>query len=223
MQAGSDFCCDKVMKKMGVVNIQGSSLLLSFLVERSKTVKNRIVELSIQLFESKGFSETSIQDVVDALGVTKGTFYYYFDSKEQLLMDIHSKYIDELLLKQQKLFADPDKTYTDKLFGTIELLVKEIKLNGHMARVFFREMRNLNQENITVIKKKREEFRLNLQKIIELGIENGEFRQDLRADMITFGILGMCNWSYNWFNPDGPVSEQELIKTFMEMVLHGIS
>lgn len=185
-------------------------------------MKQRIVELSIQLFESKGFSETSIQDVVDALGVTKGTFYYYFESKEQLLMDIHSKYIDELLQMQQEIIASTNKNYQEKLFAIIELLLKQIKTHGHMARVFYRELRNLSPENIHIIKDKREEFRLQLQSIIELGMKNGEFRQDLKADMVTFGILGMCNWSYNWFNPDGPVSDDELTKTFIEMVLNGI-
>jgi TetR/AcrR family transcriptional regulator, cholesterol catabolism regulator len=185
-------------------------------------VKHKIVEQSIELFELKGFSETSIQDVVDALGVTKGTFYYYFDSKEQLLMDIHSKYIDELLIKQQQILDHPSKDYKTKLFENVELLLKQIKTHGRLARVFFREMRNLNQDHVMEIKEKRERFRLNLQKIIELGIENGEFRQDLKADIVTFGILGLCNWSYNWFNPNGPVSDDELTEIYIEMILRGI-
>lgn len=185
-------------------------------------MKNKIVEQSIQLFELKGFSETSIQDIVDALGVTKGTFYYYFDSKEQLLMDIHSKYIDELLIEQHKILDDQNKDCKTKLFETVELLLKQIKTHGHMARVFFREMRNLNEENVKVIKQKREEFRLNLQKIVQIGRDTGEFRKDLRADIVAFGILGICNWSYNWFNPNGVVTEQELTETFIEMVLKGI-
>ncbi len=51
-------------------------------------MKEKIIEKAIELFEKKGFSTTSIQDIVDELGVTKGSFYYYFSSKEQLLMDI---------------------------------------------------------------------------------------------------------------------------------------
>ena len=65
---------------------------------RGHKVKEKITAQSIRLFEKKGFTETSIQDIVDSLGVTKGTFYYYFSSKEELLMDIHLGYIDELLV-----------------------------------------------------------------------------------------------------------------------------
>ena len=46
-------------------------------------MKQKIKNTSISLFEQKGFAETSIQDIVDSLGVTKGTFYYYFASKEE--------------------------------------------------------------------------------------------------------------------------------------------
>ena len=49
------------------------------------SVKEKITEQSIRLFEKKGFSETSIQDIVDSLGVTKGTFYYYFSGSNSLI------------------------------------------------------------------------------------------------------------------------------------------
>ncbi|GGE12451.1 TetR family transcriptional regulator [Marinithermofilum abyssi] len=186
-------------------------------------VKKKIVEQSIQLFEMKGFSETSIQDIVEALGVTKGTFYYYFDSKEQLLKDIHLTYIDDLLKLQEQIIGNSDMNYKTKLFETVKLLITQIKVTGRPARVFHREMMHLKPESVSMVKQKRKMFRLNMQKIIESGIESGEFRKDLRADLVTFAILGMCNWSYNWFDPNGPVTDEELVKTYMETLLNGIS
>lgn len=185
-------------------------------------MKNEIVKKSIEMFESKGFTETSIQDIVDALGVTKGTFYHYFTSKEQLLMDIHFQYIDTLLRKQQLILEDASKDYKTKLHDNIHLLITGIATHGQEGRVFFREIRNLNPDNLIIIKKKRDEFRFNFQKVIELGIKNGEFRRDLRSDMVAFGILGMCNWSYYWYNPEGVVPEYELIHTYLEVAINGI-
>ncbi|MFM1652589.1 TetR/AcrR family transcriptional regulator [Brevibacillus sp. B_LB10_24] len=186
-------------------------------------MKNKIIEQSISLFELKGFSQTSIQDVVDRLGVTKGTFYYYFESKEQLLMDIQLQYIDDLLAKQEQILLQPDKDWKTKMFEVVALLIKHIRTQGRIARIFYRELRHLNEENYMIIRKKRREFRKNLQKIIEQGIENREFRPDLRADLVTFAILGVCNWSNRWYKPDGPVPEDELIRTYMEMLLNGIA
>lgn len=186
-------------------------------------MKKKIIEKSIELFEMKGFSETSIQDVVEALGVTKGTFYYYFDSKEQLLMNIHRMYIDELLNLQKQIIENRGMNQKTKLFETVKLLITQIKVTGRSARVFFREMMHLKPESAGIIKQKRKKFRLNIQTIIESGIKNGEFKPNLQADLVTFAVLGMCNWSYNWFDPEGPVADEELVKAYIDTLLNGIA
>ncbi|MGE5703956.1 MAG: TetR/AcrR family transcriptional regulator [Clostridia bacterium] len=185
-------------------------------------MKDKVVAVSIALFEKKGFSETSIQDIVDELGLTKGTFYHYYSSKEQLLMDIHLRYIEDLLQAAQQIVDDPDSESVAKLQAIIRLLIKQIRTNGQEGSVFFREMRNLTGDNFQQIKVKRDQFRFHFQTIIEQGMETGAFRRDLRADMVALGLLGMCNWSYSWFDPEGAVNEDELSAIYMEMALKGI-
>lgn len=185
-------------------------------------MKDKITKQSILLFENKGFSETSIQDIVNELGVTKGTFYYYFSSKEQLLMEIHHQYITSLLKRQQGIISDDDMSAKEKLIEIISLIITDIANNGPSARVYFREMRHLTDENIENIKGKREQFRLNVENVVRKGIEQKEFKKDLRTDIITFGILGVTNWSYNWFKPEGEVSPQELGQVYADMILTGI-
>jgi AcrR family transcriptional regulator len=187
-----------------------------------RAVKEKITEQAIRLFEKKGFSETSIQDIVDALGVTKGTFYYYFSSKEELLMDIHLRYIDDILSLQEKILEDEQKSCKEKLFDIVFILISNIKSKGASAKIFFREMRNLNEERLSKIIPKRDKFRFNLEKVVTDGIKKGEFRSDIDASIVTFGILGIANWSYNWFNPSGSRSEQEVSEIFIEMILKGI-
>jgi TetR/AcrR family transcriptional regulator, cholesterol catabolism regulator len=185
-------------------------------------VKEKITEQSIRLFEKKGFSETSIQDIVDSIGVTKGTFYYYFSSKEELLMDIHNRYIDELLAIQEKILFDKSKSSKEKLSDIILMLIRSIKSQGPSAKVFFREMQNLSDERLAEIIPKRDQFRLNIQKVLEEGTEQGEFRHDLNIPIVTFGILGMANWSYQWFNPEGSMTEKEVSDIYMNMIFKGI-
>ncbi|URT68702.1 TetR/AcrR family transcriptional regulator [Cytobacillus firmus] len=185
-------------------------------------MKEKITEKSIRLFDQKGFSETSIQDIVDSLGVTKGTFYYYFSSKEQLLMDIHLRYIDDMLANQQEILGEESKSCKDKLLSIVQMLLGNIKTQGASAKVFFREMRNLSEESLSEIIPKRDQFRLNIEKLIEEGKQNGEFRANLHSPIIAFGILGVTNWSYQWFNPEGSISDREVAEIFTEMILKGI-
>ncbi|ASN05334.1 TetR/AcrR family transcriptional regulator [Virgibacillus necropolis] len=186
-------------------------------------MKNELTKQSILLFEKKGFNQTSIQDIVNALDVTKGTFYYYFASKEQLLMDIHHDYITNLLKRQYGILDDEHLTQKEKLMKIIHLLITDIADQGPSARVFFREIRYLSDENIETIKQKRNQFRLNIQKVIEEGSKLGEFHNELRADMLSFGILGVTNWSYNWYKTNGEVSPDELTKIYADMILTGIA
>lgn len=184
-------------------------------------MKAKIKQESILLFEKKGFSETSIQDIVEALGVTKGTFYYYFQSKEELLMDIHLGYIDDLLERQQKIIASGTKS-RDILVGIVELLIGDIEEHGPSGRVFFREMRHLGEANAEEVKRKRERFRLEIEGLIRKGIQESEFRSGIQPDIAAFAILGVTNWSYQWFHPGGAIPADRLAEIFSDMVLNGI-
>ncbi|GGN52361.1 MULTISPECIES: TetR/AcrR family transcriptional regulator [Oceanobacillus] len=185
-------------------------------------MKSEIVKQSILLFEKKGFSTTSIQDIVDELDVTKGTFYYYYSSKEQLLMDIHEEYITKLLEAQYEIINRSYTSYKDQLIEIIRLIITDIVENGSSARVFFREMRHLSEKHIKIIKEKRKQFRLNIESIVEEGIKHGEIRDDLRPDMISFGIVGITNWSYNWYKTEGEVTPEQLVSIYSKMILTGI-
>ncbi|MGB6408069.1 MAG: TetR/AcrR family transcriptional regulator [Planococcus donghaensis] len=185
-------------------------------------MKNKIKQTSILLFEKKGFTETSIQDIVGELGVTKGTFYYYFGSKEQLLMDIHIGYIDKLLERQRAIRQEYPSSRM-KLEQLIALLIADIANHGPSGKVFFREMRHLDKDNAVKVKKKRESFRKNLEEIISEGIAKQEFREGLEPEMVAFAILGVTNWSYQWFNPSGKVSADQLAQIYSDLILHGIA
>lgn len=184
-------------------------------------MKKELVTESINLFVEKGFSATSIQDIVDTLGVTKGSFYYHFKSKEALLMDIHLQYIDDLL-RRQKMIIEHEKTAKDQIVKMVELIIHDIEEQGAIGRVYYREIRHLTPENAATIRGKRAEFRDNIEKILKAGIDSGEFRKNLEPKMITFAILGITNWSYQWFNPKGNLSVQELAKMYTDFILNGI-
>ena len=185
-------------------------------------MKEVIASHSVKLFEQKGFSETSIQDITNSVGVTKGTFYYYFASKENLLMDIHLQYICDLLEKQRAILQTV-KGYRSQLGEIVALILYDMKYRGAHGRVYFREMRNLTSEHAEKIKGKREEFRRNIACLIKDGMQAGEFQQQLHPEITSLAILGMTNWSYQWFDPQGEMSVEELAELYIEFIFNGIA
>lgn len=185
-------------------------------------MKEQILDTCTRLFEQKGFSETSIQEIVEELGVTKGTFYYYFTSKEQVLVMIHRKYIDSLLEQQQIIMEKAGLSNREKLRALIYLLLKNIEPLGDSARVFYREFRNLNEKHMAEVRKKRNQVRFAFQEVIEAGMESGEFKPNLVPEIVTLGILGACNWTYQWYKPDGTHSTKEISSIYSDMICQGI-
>jgi AcrR family transcriptional regulator len=184
-------------------------------------MKTKLIEQSLLLFEKQGFAETSIQEIVEACQVTKGTFYYYFKSKAELLLDIQLEYINDVIREQTVILSSPLQSSL-KLKQMIALLVGKIKTDGPNARIFFREMRHLPEEDLKLILEKRDQIRLNLTLVIKEGMKSGTFVTHLHPDFVTFAILGMCNWSYSWFDPKGPEPEETLIQTYIDLLLNGM-
>lgn len=185
-------------------------------------MKDKITKVSIELFQRKGFTETSVQDICDTLGVTKGTFYHYFTSKEELLLDIHLGYIESILRQQELILNDSGINWMTKLYDVVYMLLHSIEGQGASARVFFREMQNLSEERLVEVIPKRTQFRVNIESLLRQGVGSGEFRKDLDVEIAALGILGMTNWSYQWFHPNGRLSDKEVASVFVDMVLQGI-
>ena len=185
-------------------------------------MKGKIIQAAIDLFDEKGFKETSIEDITNNIGATKGTFYYYFKSKQELLKDIHLSHILDLLQKQEEIIQDPSKSNYQKLYDIIYLIISRIRTKGKSARIIFREMRHIKEVDLEQIKGKRRDFRLNVQSLLEDGIAKGHFKNNVRADILAFSILDMVNRTYYWYNPDGEISEEELVDYYLDIILNGI-
>jgi hypothetical protein len=61
------------------------------------------------------------------------------------------------------------------------------------------------------------------QKILREGVENGEFRPELDIQVASYGLLGMLNWAYKWYDPQGRLSVQEVSEQFTALALAGLA
>jgi AcrR family transcriptional regulator len=185
-------------------------------------LREEMIQAAEQLFYQHGYTKTSVQDIATAAGVTKGSFYYYFQGKEDLLFLIHDDYISHVLATAQGIESSPDSALQklDKImYDIIKGMGQGVRPN---ANVFLHEIKHLQPEHKLITKEKRTEYHRLVSRIIEQGMNSGEFRQDLDPKMVTFALLGMCIWTCQWMRPDGARRPEEIAATFAKLFLDGL-
>ncbi|MDR0851125.1 MAG: TetR/AcrR family transcriptional regulator [Clostridiales Family XIII bacterium] len=88
-------------------------------VKEGKERRNEILDAAGALFASKGYDKATVNDILDAVKIGKGTFYYYFKSKEEVLDAIISRRGDEGIAAAEKIAATPALTAQEKLLKVI--------------------------------------------------------------------------------------------------------
>lgn len=119
--------------------------------------KAEILDTAERLFATKGYAQTTILDILNEIGIAKGTFYYYFKSKEEVMNSIISRIVDERVVIAKKIANDPKLPAIQKMLNIIvsmcitndEENVKLIEQAYHLRNAEMREC-NLIQVMIQV-------------------------------------------------------------------------
>lgn len=186
-----------------------------------KTLKQRIVEASLILFQQDGYHGVTVDRIVEYIGASKGGFYHYFKSKDELLYEIHDVFISYVIKQSQQAYDQYD-TPIMKLCAMIHTLSEVFDVyQGHIT-VFYEESGSLPEMYRERINSKRYQYRGILQKVIEEGQQTNDFRSELPSTIVTMAIVGMINWTYKWYKQSGPLTMTEITDVFTDMILRSI-
>ncbi|MFB6468314.1 TetR/AcrR family transcriptional regulator [Cytobacillus sp. Hz8] len=86
--------------------------------------KQHVINIAHQLFINKGFQSTSIQDILEYSGISKGTFYNYFPSKNELLKEIFKTIFEEFEMERNQLLIGQDPSDIEIFINQVELQMK---------------------------------------------------------------------------------------------------
>jgi AcrR family transcriptional regulator len=180
-----------------------------------------LYDAALNLFYERGYDASSVNDIVAEAGLTKGAFYHYFSSKEELLGVVVNRYLD-LLTPSLVDIRDARLPATIALNRVFEELLKAVADYRTELSVFFEEWRHLPPQIATVTKKKRDHVEDVLHDILQRGVETGELRMSTSPRMAAFAIFGMCGWTQYWWDPKGPIDVSQLAALFSDMIASGV-
>lgn len=177
----------------------------------------RICKHAAAVFNEKGYRVATIEDVARAAATTKGGIFHYFSTKEELLYAILHRYMEDALscaVRDIEGATDP----RDRLRRFVRSHVSYYRDNFHESRLLLREVEALSGKYLSVLHGMQRRYLGFLTETIKQLVP--AYADDKnRIKVLTFSLIGMCNWPFTWFNPDGPVKAEQIAETICEIFL----
>ncbi|WP_162462947.1 TetR/AcrR family transcriptional regulator [Paenibacillus psychroresistens] len=152
--------------------------------------KKQILEAAIKCFADKGYQATSIQEIADSLGIAKGSLYFYFKSKEDLLVSICKYYFERIVVKFWETMEDPHLTPREKLIRQVIDSYEQFVGHSDFVKVLMKERFEVNQEiHELIFSLRAQQLSGNQQCIVELY---GEEIRPVSYDVATI-FISMIN------------------------------
>ena len=151
--------------------------------------KDYILSRGMNIMRDRGYNGTSVKDIVSAAGIPKGSFYSYFESKEDFAVKALDKYFKEFIDEVITVLNDTSKSNKERLIAHYENRVKvmltrpEFK-NGCIANSLGDEMGNHSESIRQAIIKKESFVKKKLTEIVQKGQEKGEINNQLAAESL---------------------------------------
>lgn len=151
--------------------------------------KSEIIDAAQKLFEDIGYEETSVNDIIRNVGIAKGTFYYYFKSKEEILDAVINRQIEIQIQYFMKIIGDNDSNAVMKLEKIIRANVKiNSEQVGLLEYLHKKENIVMHQKTLVQIVKK---FAPVLAIVIKQGIDEKLFNINHPLEVSEFLLIGM--------------------------------
>ncbi len=150
--------------------------------------KKDFLDTALKLFNEKGYEKTTINDIIKAMGVSKGAFYHYFASKEDVIEHISDNYAEWVLRMTSQLADRKDLKAVEKinqLFQIVQGYKRSSSQQRRQIKQIFQNEQNLKLER-KILKKLRRQMAVSLEKMIREGVENREFCQVNPKEMTEF-------------------------------------
>lgn len=184
-------------------------------------VKARILRVAAQLFMEQGFAATSVREIGERAAVGQSSLYHHVRSKGHLLHQLHQSFSRDLIERLSAVVASPGSPIVH-LRGLMHVVVSVVESHQPEVTVFLREDHALPEDARKEIQRERDQVDAIIDKVIADGIAAGELRKDLDVRLTRLAVLGMCNWTYQWFRPDAQRSCAQIADSFADLVLNGL-
>ncbi|MFR2528659.1 MAG: TetR/AcrR family transcriptional regulator [Clostridium paraputrificum] len=183
-------------------------------IKNGEERKHEILDIAKELFIEKGYENTSIVNILEKVGIAKGTLYYYFTSKEEILDAIIDRISEKIFYKAQEISKDPSLSVQEKILGVIMSLnieddkEKKIVNNIHNPQNLLMHQKQFDSiiDNVVPI----------LTKVICEGIEKGIFNTDYPLETVEMILI----YTQTVFDSNNNLSMEETLRKISAFIVN---
>jgi AcrR family transcriptional regulator len=195
-------------------------------IEHRQEPRQEILRAAARLFQQRGYDATSMNDVAAALKLSKGGLYHHFESKDEILFHIMSH---AMQITEERVINVVRRVDSARLDGAEERLRMLIRL--HIEVVLSPEDREItvmlheNHPLPPTLRRKINGRKKDYVHFVEHLVADVQRKRNSPSSVTpraaAFALLGMINWIYQWYKPDGPLTGDALVKQYTDIFFRG--
>ena len=192
-------------------------------VTREATLDSRqdILRTAARLFQQRGYDATSMNDVAAALKLSKGGLYHHFQSKDEMLFHIMSHAMDiteERVIAPVRAIQDPEERLRTLIRLHIEVV---LSMHDREITVMLHENHPLPPSLRKQINQRKKDYIHFVEGLIADAQRLRGSKAPVTPRAAALALLGMINWIYQWYKPEGRLQAQDLIPQYTELLFRG--
>lgn len=187
---------------------------------RASVAPEDVLREAAVLFCRDGYEKTRMKDIAARFNVTHAALYYHFSNKQEILVQINLRAVDEPLASARRVAA-MDEPVDVRFRGLLYDHILWVAQNGPLASAFFDFDGDLPPDVLKQVKAKRREFTTIFETMYDEAVQVGLFTPANKRLAVAC-LLGAGNWVYRWYDPrkhhETPV---ELAETYVRILEAG--
>jgi AcrR family transcriptional regulator len=189
--------------------------------ERNRAVKREaVLHAAVQSFNRNGFHNTSLDDVAASLNVTKPTIYHYFANKDEILFECVRLGLEGIRIAAETVERNGGSGM-DRLKALMRryAIIMTQDFGMCVTRTADHELSAGAKAQFRALKR---EIDHTVRRVIADGMRDGTIAPG-DPKIVTFALTGALNWIARWYDPEGPLSPDEIADSCLAVLLHGLA
>ncbi|MEW6645281.1 MAG: TetR/AcrR family transcriptional regulator [Pseudomonadota bacterium] len=185
---------------------------------RHELVREQLIDIAAKLFDTKGYAQTSMNDIAQALGLGRSAIYHYFKNKEEIVAVLVEAEALTPSYQLRELMAAPGLRPSERLRRAIVEGIERRLSSGSRFLLLSSLEAQIPEDLSPLYNQGRRDIYDFYVHCISDGIASGEFRK-VDAKIAAFAVIGMANWTSRWYSPSGSKSPKEIAGMIAELAL----